>query len=105
MHPSVFPDLAPVSPFIQTSLLAPPSFPLPGSQARAIQEAGEAESYESTAARIQLDIAMQAPLIAVLLEEGSKGVGVGLRSEGWGQLTAVGPTCEGYRGPEVRWWI
>ena len=51
-------------------------------QARAIQEVSEAESSESTAARIQLDIAMQAPLIAVLLEEGSRGEGVGSRGEG-----------------------
>ena len=50
-------------------------------QARAIQEVSEAESSESTAARIQLDIAMQAPLIAVLLEEGSRGEGVGSRGE------------------------
>lgn len=61
----------------------PSSPPLTGSspltlQARAIQEVSEAESSESTAARIQLDIDMQAPLIAVLLEEG-------LRGEGWGQ--------------------
>ena len=55
---------------------------LPLSQAKAIQEVSEAESSVSTAARIQLDIAMQAPLIAVLLEEGSRGEGVGLTGEG-----------------------